>query len=740
YAETGTTPNCTDENSFTVTINVTPQLISLEGNDSICSNTDAIFTITGTPGAQVSYTGVVGLPASPVILNGSGTATVVVTGATIDQTITLTSITDVVTGCSQVLNLTETVTILPATTLSLNSDISTEDQTVCENFAITSIVYQVSGTATGVSVSGLPAGVVYSYDSTTNLVTINGTPTVSGTYNYSITTTGGCAPQASDSGVLNVTIAPTVTIVNNTPEICEGQAMDVTITSDVVGATIYWTASSQGINEVISGNGVGPIVLNQNITLLAGQTQPVDLVVTTYGVADCIGQTQTFTVRINPIPSVDYTIVDDSICSGETTQIELYSDEYPTATFTWTSEVISGGSVSGLSNGSGTMITDTLTTANLTPSTVVYHVTPTLGICSGTVIDITVTVNPIPVDDLTFSGSINDICSGETPNVTVSSGNTNVVYEWSVVLNGVAVEGGITSGVSTSNTYLIDHVLTTTGLIAGTAVYTFTPKLGDCLGVPREYTQVVNPLPQPALLDGSICVELSTGLVFQNHLLDSGIPNTSDYDFNWYYNGGLITGANQSTYAAELAGNYYVEVQNLNTGCSNVSNTINVIEINNATDFTYTVTNAFTDNATVTINVIDGNGSFLYQIDDQDLQESNVFTGVSAGEHTLTVVDEKGCTYLEKTILVIDYPKFFTPNGDGYNDNWNIIGLQDQPNTKLYIFDRYGKLIKQISPSGAGWDGTLNGAQLPSTDYWFTVEYEENQQSKIFKAHFSLKR
>jgi gliding motility-associated-like protein len=90
--------------------------------------------------------------------------------------------------------------------------------------------------------------------------------------------------------------------------------------------------------------------------------------------------------------------------------------------------------------------------------------------------------------------------------------------------------------------------------------------------------------------------------------------------------------------------------------------------------------------------------------------------------------------------LVIDYPPFFTPNGDGFNDTWNIIGLQDQPESKIYIFDRYGKLIKQLSPAGAGWDGRLNGADLPSTDYWFTIEYLENAQQKTFKAHFSMIR
>ena len=69
-------------------------------------------------------------------------------------------------------------------------------------------------------------------------------------------------------------------------------------------------------------------------------------------------------------------------------------------------------------------------------------------------------------------------------------------------------------------------------------------------------------------------------------------------------------------------------------------------------------------------------------------------------------------------LFVIGYKKFFTPNGDGYTDKWNLIGItkDNLPKTKIYIFDRFGKLLKQISPSGQGWDGTYNGAQLPSSD------------------------
>ena len=92
-------------------------------------------------------------------------------------------------------------------------------------------------------------------------------------------------------------------------------------------------------------------------------------------------------------------------------------------------------------------------------------------------------------------------------------------------------------------------------------------------------------------------------------------------------------------------------------------------------------------------------------------------------------------------IGVVDYPRFVTPNNDGFNDTWNIIGLADyDPAARIYIFDRYGKLLKQLSPTAAGWDGTYKGNPLPSSDYWFRIEYTEEGIPKAFTGHFTLKR
>jgi gliding motility-associated-like protein len=106
----------------------------------------------------------------------------------------------------------------------------------------------------------------------------------------------------------------------------------------------------------------------------------------------------------------------------------------------------------------------------------------------------------------------------------------------------------------------------------------------------------------------------------------------------------------------------------------------------------------------------------------------------------ITARDKNGCCIAIFELLVIDYPLYFKPNGDGNNDTLNIEGIESD--AKIYIFDRYGKLLKQLSPTGQGWNGTFNGTIMPTIDYWFTVVYTELQTGNLkeFKAHFTLKR
>lgn len=84
----------------------------------------------------------------------------------------------------------------------------------------------------------------------------------------------------------------------------------------------------------------------------------------------------------------------------------------------------------------------------------------------------------------------------------------------------------------------------------------------------------------------------------------------------------------------------------------------------------------------------------------------------------------------------LPFPKFFTPNNDGYNDTWTVDPIYLSKNSSIKIFDRYGKLLKELSINSA-WDGTYIGQNLPSSDYWFVVTRLDGSE---FKSHFSLKR
>jgi len=183
-------------------------------------------------------------------------------------------------------------------------------------------------------------------------------------------------------------------------------------------------------------------------------------------------------------------------------------------------------------------------------------------------------------------------------------------------------------------------------------------------------------------------------------------------------------------------GTYSVTVRS-DYGC-NTSVTFNVIESEQATiEFTETIDFSNPNNITVTIS---GIGNYMYILDNGVPQSSNVFYNVTLGPHTIEVYDLNGCASAIKEIVIIDAPLFFTPNQDGQNDTWHITGVDQIPGTIVYIFDRYGKLIKTLSHSSAGWDGTYNGQNMPTNDYWFLAKVKKGDISFEVKRHFTLKR
>ncbi|WP_316633613.1 T9SS type B sorting domain-containing protein [uncultured Flavobacterium sp.] len=248
-----------------------------------------------------------------------------------------------------------------------------------------------------------------------------------------------------------------------------------------------------------------------------------------------------------------------------------------------------------------------------------------------------------------------------------------------------------------------------------------------------KFELVVEPV--PVLIDAQqkiICESGSNTAV----LLEPNPPlsQPDDYTYSW------SNGATTPSITVKEEGNYTLTIQN-KSGCPATSNhpvklsrspVLNEIEVNDLN----TLNEVIAD--------VQNPEDYQYRIHFQngtysEFQNSGVFENIPGGFHELIIENINGCGRIAKSFAVLNAPKYFTPNNDGYNDYWNFTGINDPiyKNAVIYIYDRYGKLLKQLSPFGEGWDGTYIKEPMPASDYWFTIKLEDGREAK---GHFSLKR
>ncbi|WP_134397257.1 T9SS type B sorting domain-containing protein [Flavobacterium psychrophilum] len=399
--------------------------------------------------------------------------------------------------------------------------------------------------------------------------------------------------------------------------------------------------------------------------------------------AGCSPVTATTLVTIHALPTITGAL---NACIGTTTQ--LTGSGTANATNPWISSnsavatVSSTGLVTGVTVGSATI---------------------TYKNSNGCDVTAIVTINALP----TITGTLN-ACVGTTTQLT-GLGTANTTNPW--VSDNIAIA-------TVSNTGLV------TGVTGGTAIITYT----NSNGCATKATVIINNPSAPGVI---------TPITYCLNDITNPITATGS-NLLWY---ATVTGGVGSTSAptplttAVGNTNYYVS-QTVGT-CESPRAVITSNISEPPATIVATPSNYFADLQTITVTVTPA-GEYEYQIDNGAFQNSNIFANVSAGLHNITVRNE--CVSKSTTAYIVDYPRFFTPNGDGYHDTWNIPELKNQANAKVLIFDRFGKLLTEIRPSGSGWNGTFNGKELPSTDYWFVVTYEENGITKEHKSHFSMKR
>ncbi len=261
----------------------------------------------------------------------------------------------------------------------------------------------------------------------------------------------------------------------------------------------------------------------------------------------------------------------------------------------------------------------------------------------------------------------------------------------------------------------------------------------SCFGLGPFIKITVEKVPDIILFDKKlVCTNIPTFTVNLNAGINDGSLIT-DYTYQWNFNNIPITPAqtNYTLTANNIPGIYTVVVTKP-SGCSR-TRTIEIIPSNAAIILPATVTD-LVENNIIIINT-SGDGIYVYSLDDEFgiYQESNTFTNVTPGQHTIYVKDLNGCGISSDTIDILGLPLFFTPNGDGYHDTWNVKGISKTYNSKtiIQIFNRYGKLLKQLNPLNSGWDGTFNGEFLPADDYWYSIQFEDG---RVANGNFALKR
>lgn len=212
------------------------------------------------------------------------------------------------------------------------------------------------------------------------------------------------------------------------------------------------------------------------------------------------------------------------------------------------------------------------------------------------------------------------------------------------------------------------------------------------------------------------------------------IKLTADAGFDGYeWSTGETT---QSIYVSQ-SGTYSVSIKNIYGAfsCDAVKEFVvtasGVAVIQNIATSDWSSTN---NQAEITVT---GIGNYVFSLDNINFQSSSTFTNLLPGFYTVYVKDLNGCGTVTDDFVLLNYPKYFTPNGDGYNDTWQIRFSTHEPKLNADIFDRFGRFIIRLKGGEVGWDGTYNGQELFSTDYWFVVT---RQDGKIYRGHFSLKR
>jgi gliding motility-associated-like protein len=238
------------------------------------------------------------------------------------------------------------------------------------------------------------------------------------------------------------------------------------------------------------------------------------------------------------------------------------------------------------------------------------------------------------------------------------------------------------------------------------AVYVRVVDTNGCYTIAKINLVVQTPVFSSVLKDKTICVDDKTSL-------DAG-PGFGSYEWS--------TGATTQAISDIPVGIYWVK---LKTGNCITKQVVKVIASSEPV-----ISSIDISNNTITVNVSGGTPPYKYSLDGITWQDSNMFSGLSRGDHKVFVKDFYDCEPIQVLITVPNLINAITPNGDNMNDFIDYSALAYKKNVVFVIFDRYGnKLYEADKLRGYKWDGTAFGKKILTATYWYTITWNENDKN-----------
>jgi gliding motility-associated-like protein len=467
--------------------------------------------------------------------------------------------------------------------------------------------------------------------------------------------------------------------------------IDITInaSSDAGTITALETSLCEGTTTTVSSDGdtggswsssdlaIATVDATGQVTAVGPGTAVIRYTVA--GTPPCLSDVSALDITVNASPSAGtISVLETTLCEGTTTTVSSDGD--------------TGGSWSSSDPALATVDSMGQVTSLVLGTVAIRYTIAGTAPCLSVVSEIIIRVNVLPTVIATSTDTM--ICLGE-----------------SIILSGVG-----------ANSYIWDNgVIDNVPFIPllGTTLYTVIGTDSDGCANSDQISITTNPftsvtLPNSLRICAGVAEIIDAGIGFSNYL--------------W------STGETTQRIAVSSGGDYTVSVTN-SDGCDTAA-TVNVVASDLAVILRIDVGQFEVQTNTLTA-VVTGTGDYEFSLDDFVYQNSERFSDLYPGSYTVYVRDKNGCGTVSMDVVIIGGPAFFTPNQDGYNDTWQVIAVDTIPDARIYIFDRYGKLMKQISATGLGWDGTYNGSPMPSSDYWYVVELSDGRS---FNGNFALKR